>query len=85
MVLSKTASPAPNLILWNPIIKLLIWINRLSFYRAVTWGFPAIETPEAPISSIILWKVISEYQVSRMKKKTGVLFCLLKGSNFVIA
>jgi hypothetical protein len=43
-----------------------------------------VDIPEAPVSSIIPWKIISEYRLSRVKAETGILFCLLKGSSFVI-
>jgi hypothetical protein len=43
-----------------------------------------MDIPEALVSGIIPWKIVSEYRLSRVKTKTGILLCLLKGSSFVI-
>jgi hypothetical protein len=43
-----------------------------------------MDTLEAPVSGMISWKIVLEYRLSRVKAKTGILFCLLKGSSFVI-
>jgi hypothetical protein len=43
-----------------------------------------VDTPAAPLSSIILWKVILEYRLSNVKAEVGTLFGLLKTSILVI-
>jgi hypothetical protein len=42
-----------------------------------------VDILEALVSSIIPWKIISEYRLSRIKAKAGILLCLLKGSSFI--
>jgi hypothetical protein len=46
-------SPFPKQILWFLVIEVSIEIVGSSFWNATTWGFLAIETPAAPLSSII--------------------------------
>jgi hypothetical protein len=80
----------PKQILWFLVIKVLIKIIRSSFWNATTWGFLVIKTPAVPLSGIIPWKVVSEYQLLRVKAELIksllkiLTLGLLKISTFVI-
>jgi hypothetical protein len=90
IVLINITSPFPKQILWFPAIEILIEIIGSSFWNIITWGFLVVETPAVLLSSIIPWKIVSEYRLLRVKAKlTGSLLKVLtlsslKTSTFVI-
>jgi hypothetical protein len=50
-------------------INLLIITIGSSFWKARTWEILVVETPAALVSSIIPWKIVSEYQLLNINTK----------------